>query len=677
MLSARPEVALPAGAPTLSVGAPDSRSIERQVGGVQCGDRVADDLVSVRGPLEIRQRYELDRSRALGAIEVGGIDRRHVEIVVFTPLQDSATRGGTRRFLSLHGRKRRQLCGGSRGVHVGQVGLTGHRDEERYTRTRSDQNGLIALAVDVEPVLPGQRRHRQLHMPSVVTSATQDGSERIIRAQRQARAALAGALTVTRGAIGSTGDGQGHQRQRLTLQERAVRGAARVHGAAQRESIERGEPRLPVDDVEQSTELLVHASTFGRRNTSIADSGRGGDVDPNLPGIRHYRRTFSAGGISVRASRLSAASRPCGRVRRMCRGAPNAGDNVRGAAFYRPFGEATEHATEILAGAGRGGCRHGGGDGEGGNEPQPRGSTGVQKLGHGAVQTIRLGEVRSSDQIKVSGQYVMLVQLTFLPLMNPESPLCLGSEATQLPNRERTRSLLLSENGASEVLKSNSCCKDEFHVITTNIMTGTRSYKSELRREQAEGTRLRILDAAARLLERDGADAGMTNRKVAAEAGVTEMTVYRHFPSRAVLDEALWRHINDKQGVAGGFPDRFEEMIERLPQLFASFDANPAHITSTVTTPTGREMRASQDEVRRAAFLAAVAEGARDLPVEDQRRAAAVLQLLYSAYAWISLREQWALDGSDASGAIQWAARTLVKDLEQRGDQPLSPPHET
>ncbi|WP_292035657.1 MULTISPECIES: TetR/AcrR family transcriptional regulator [unclassified Brevundimonas] len=208
-------------------------------------------------------------------------------------------------------------------------------------------------------------------------------------------------------------------------------------------------------------------------------------------------------------------------------------------------------------------------------------------------------------------------------------------------------------------------------------MTGTRTYNSDLRREQAEGTRMRILDAAARILERDGADAGMTNRKVAAEAGVTEMTVYRHFPSRAVLDEALWRHINDKQGVAGGFPDRFEAMIERLPELFASFDANPAHITSTVTTPTGREMRASQDEVRRAAFLAAVAEGARDLPVEDQRRAAAVLQLLYSAYAWISLREQWALEGTDASAAVQWAARTLVKDLEQRGSTPLLPPHET
>jgi len=225
-------------------------------------------------------------------------------------------------------------------------------------------------------------------------------------------------------------------------------------------------------------------------------------------------------------------------------------------------------------------------------------------------------------------------------------------------------------------LTTISCCQGINSVINTNIMTA-RTYKSDLRRDQAEGTRLRILNAAARILERDGVEAGMTNRKIAAEAAVTEMTVYRHFPNRAALDEALWRHVNEQQGVAGGFPDRFEALIERLPALFASFDATPAHITSTITTATGREMRASQDEVRRAAFLAAVAEGAGDLTAEDQRRAAAVLQLLYSAYAWISLREQWALGGPDASCAIQWAARTLINDLQQRGGQPLSPAIET
>jgi AcrR family transcriptional regulator len=208
-------------------------------------------------------------------------------------------------------------------------------------------------------------------------------------------------------------------------------------------------------------------------------------------------------------------------------------------------------------------------------------------------------------------------------------------------------------------------------------MTEARTYSSPLRRDQAEATRIRILDAAARLLDRDGADTGLTNRKIAAEAGVTEMTVYRHFPSRTALDEALWRHVNDKLGVAGGFPDRFDAMLERLPALFASFDAAPAHILSTVTSPTGRSMRASQDDVRRSAFLTAVAAGAPDLSQADQRQAAAVLQLLYSAYAWLSLREQWTLEGADAQRAIRWAIQALTRDLQQRGDKPLTPATET
>jgi AcrR family transcriptional regulator len=203
------------------------------------------------------------------------------------------------------------------------------------------------------------------------------------------------------------------------------------------------------------------------------------------------------------------------------------------------------------------------------------------------------------------------------------------------------------------------------------MTTASRPYKSSLRKSQAETTRRRILEAAAELLEREGGPA-VTNRRIAELADITEMTVYRHFPSRSALDEALWRHMNESRGVAGGFPDRLDEIAPRLARLFASFDAAPAHILSTITTPVGREMRASQDEVRRIAFLTAVEEGAPNLAPDDRRRAAAVLQLLYSAYPWLSLREQWNLNGEDAAQAVAWAVDTLVKDLRSRGDAPLA-----
>lgn len=206
----------------------------------------------------------------------------------------------------------------------------------------------------------------------------------------------------------------------------------------------------------------------------------------------------------------------------------------------------------------------------------------------------------------------------------------------------------------------------------------TRAYKSDLRREQADATRSRILDAAAALLEAspDGA-AAVTTKRIAEEAGITEVTLYRHFPSRADLNQALWQHMNASQGVAGGFPTSLSEMPARLLPLFTSFDATPAHILNTLTSATGRDMRNSQNDARRAAFLHAVQSDNGELAPTDRTQAAAVLQLLYSAYAWLSLREQWGLTGTETARAVGWALETLSRDLRMRGDLPLDHPLKT
>jgi AcrR family transcriptional regulator len=201
-------------------------------------------------------------------------------------------------------------------------------------------------------------------------------------------------------------------------------------------------------------------------------------------------------------------------------------------------------------------------------------------------------------------------------------------------------------------------------------MTANRSYKSPLRQQQAEATRERIVQATAELIEECGPEA-ISNRQIAERAGVTEITIYRHFPSRDELLSTLWQKTNAEQGVRGGFPDTLDGIVGQMEALFRSFDQTPAHIQSTLTTPQGRAMRASRDEDRRAAFLKAVEE-APDLGEEDRLAAAGVLQLLYSAYAWLSLREQWGMDGEQAAAATAWAARTLIDDLKNPDRVPVA-----
>ena len=65
-----------------------------------------------------------------------------------------------------------------------------------------------------------------------------------------------------------------------------------------------------------------------------------------------------------------------------------------------------------------------------------------------------------------------------------------------------------------------------------------RPYRSDRRREQAEQTRTRILDAAARLFEERGYEAAAI-AAIAAEAGVSPETVYARFDNKRTLLGAL------------------------------------------------------------------------------------------------------------------------------------------
>lgn len=176
----------------------------------------------------------------------------------------------------------------------------------------------------------------------------------------------------------------------------------------------------------------------------------------------------------------------------------------------------------------------------------------------------------------------------------------------------------------------------------------------------------------ASILEEGGSAETATNKAVAERAGVTEITVYRHFPSRDLLLRGMWEYLNSRTGAAVGMPESEAEIASKIPLLFETFDAQPGHILAALTTVQGREMRASLDAERREAFLTALADTG-DLAEADRVKAASVLQLLYSAYSWLSLREQWDLRGSDAADAVGWAVETLLNDMKTRGAAPIAP----
>lgn len=202
------------------------------------------------------------------------------------------------------------------------------------------------------------------------------------------------------------------------------------------------------------------------------------------------------------------------------------------------------------------------------------------------------------------------------------------------------------------------------HVSKTDMNTGRQKrYESPLRRAQAEATRGLILGAAGALLERGGEEA-LNYGAVAREAGVQERTVYRHFPTRDALLDAFWVWINARAGFTA-FPEDERDLVEQPRAVFAGFDRVEGIVRSSLSSRHGRELRLRVNEERRAAFRRCLAEATRGLDPSLARRAEAVVQLLYSASAWQTMKDYWDMTGEEAGEAASWAIRTILDALRR------------
>lgn len=105
-----------------------------------------------------------------------------------------------------------------------------------------------------------------------------------------------------------------------------------------------------------------------------------------------------------------------------------------------------------------------------------------------------------------------------------------------------------------------------------------RSYDASKRRVAAEGTRTRILEATRTLIGGKGDLTDFSMETVAQRAGVSRMTVYYQFESRAGLLDALADHLAARGGMErmrAVFlePDR-DRALRRLVETFVGFWAH-------------------------------------------------------------------------------------------------------
>lgn len=193
----------------------------------------------------------------------------------------------------------------------------------------------------------------------------------------------------------------------------------------------------------------------------------------------------------------------------------------------------------------------------------------------------------------------------------------------------------------------------------TRITNVARPYQSELRAQQAEETRRRILDAALRVMSTGLARLSVP--AVAREAGVSVPTVYRHFETKADLLAQMYPHAARRAGLdrvpdpstVGDVKSAVRALIERLDALD---DVSRAAFASPIA-----------DEVRHATMPSRVARIRRlgdsiepPLPSADLDRITRLLVVLISQSSLRTWRDHLGVSADQAAEDVDWILRAVV-----------------
>ena len=199
----------------------------------------------------------------------------------------------------------------------------------------------------------------------------------------------------------------------------------------------------------------------------------------------------------------------------------------------------------------------------------------------------------------------------------------------------------------------------------SRIATAERPYHSQLREQQAEETRERILEATLRLMA--GGLASLSVPAVAREAGVSVPTVYRHFRTKRHLLAALYPHVAQRAGLdAIPDPTSVEDLRDWIRAYYDRFDLDDL-ARAAQASPIVDEVRkvTMRSRVGRISKLADSVEPR--LRKIDRDRITRLLVVLTSSSAMRIWRDLLGASVEQAAGDIDWVVRASIAAAASKG----------
>lgn len=195
--------------------------------------------------------------------------------------------------------------------------------------------------------------------------------------------------------------------------------------------------------------------------------------------------------------------------------------------------------------------------------------------------------------------------------------------------------------------------------MTRIANAATRPYRSELRAEQAEETRGRILDAAGRVMATGVARLSVP--AVAREAGVSVPTVYRHFGTKAELLAELYPHAARRAGLDGiPDPSTVGDVRSAVRAVFERLDALDDVSRAAFASPIADQVRHATMPSRFERIRALGKSLEPPLAKADLDRITRILVILISSSSLRTWRDHLGASPEQAADDIDWILRAAI-----------------
>jgi AcrR family transcriptional regulator len=195
-----------------------------------------------------------------------------------------------------------------------------------------------------------------------------------------------------------------------------------------------------------------------------------------------------------------------------------------------------------------------------------------------------------------------------------------------------------------------------------------RAYRSELREEQTEETRARILDATMRVIATGLASLSVP--AVAREAGVSVPTIYRHFRTKRGLLAAVYPHAARKAGLDTiADPRSLDELRPMIRALLERLDDLDDVSRAAMASPGAAEVRHATMPIRYQRLRRIADSIEPKLRKADRDRIARLLAVVTASSSLRMWRDHLGLSVDEVAKEVDWIVRAAIFAIDSRKER--------